>query len=196
MTITTTKNPFRTSRIKPGTLPYLLPFGQTLESLVERLEGFKWQAQIVGPHGSGKTTLLHDLVPACEARGKQACRIQLRDGTSSLPISRTEINRWSPQTLVVIDGYEQLSRINRWQLQRWVNRSGCGLLATVHRAVRMPVLFRTPVSIESTRRIVAQLLDDNSCISPEDITKAFERCDGNVREVLFSLYDVYFDRMR
>ena len=109
MTITTTKNPFRTSRIKPGTLPYLLPFGQTLESLVERLEGFKWQAQIVGPHGSGKTTLLHDLVPACEARGKQACRIQLRDGTSSLPLSRTEINRWSPQTLVVIDGYEQLS---------------------------------------------------------------------------------------
>ena len=196
MTITTTKNPFRTSRIKPGTLPYLLPLGQTLESLVERLEGFQWQAQIVGPHGSGKTTLLHDLVPACEARGKQACRIQLRDGTSSLPISRTEINRWSPQTLVVIDGYEQLSRINRWQLQRWVNRSGCGLLTTVHRAVRMPVLFRTPVSIESTRRIVAQLLDDNSCISPEDITQAFERCDGNVREVLFSLYDVYFDRMR
>jgi len=140
--------------------------------------------------------LLHDLVPACEARGKQVCRRQLRDGTSSLPISSTEANQWSPKTLVVIDGYEQLSRVSRWRLHRWVGRSGCGLLVTVHRAVRLSVLFRTTVSIESTRQIVSQLLDDDSCISLEDITTAYERCNGNVREVLFSLYDVYFDRMR
>lgn len=190
-------NPFATNRVRPGAIDYWFPAGTTCEQLVERLRENAWWGQIIGPHGSGKSTLLHTLRPALEQNGRQLREFTLRQGQRQLPADawRGTISR---TTLIVVDGFEQLGWWSRRRLQSACRRSDCGLLVTAHRNVGLPELFRVVPSPETARHLVAELLRENDprLLSQNEVTQCFERHGGNLREMLFALYDLYELRRR
>jgi ABC-type cobalamin/Fe3+-siderophores transport system ATPase subunit len=164
--------------------------GETADALVERLGACGWWGQIVGPHGSGKSTLLASLLPQIEAAGRSVLLLELHQGERRLP--RVDWSRMSDRTMLVVDGYEQLGWWSRLWLKSHCRRSRCGLLITAHADMGLPMLFRPKPSEELARRIVAQLIPtDNPPVSNADVASAFAKAQGNLRETLFTLFDVY-----
>jgi hypothetical protein len=190
-------NPFCARRIRPGAVPFLFPAGQDARQLVERLQHNAWWGQIIGHHGSGKSTLLAALVPEIERAGKPVLVIGLHDGARRMPGDfRLEVER-AHAAIVAVDGYEQLSRWNRFRLKRFCHRCRLGLLVTAHAPVGLPDLFRTTVDAETAWNVVAQLQRDHAAlVVPEDVAVRLADCDGDLRETLFDLYDLYAERGR
>jgi hypothetical protein len=182
------ENPFRSSRIRPGAVPFLFPPGQNAEMLVELLERNQWWGEIIGPHGSGKSSLLASLVPVVERAGRPVVLVELHNGQRRLPI-RLDARLRSP-TVLVVDGYEQLSRWNRFWLKRHCRRCGLGLLATSHGSVGLPEICRTAVTPELASRVVDLLLDGRTPpLDRAELAACLSRHGGNLREALFELYD-------
>jgi hypothetical protein len=186
-------NPFATRFTRPGALPYLFGTQESVEQLVARLEEASWWGQIIGPHGTGKSTLLHSLAPAIEARGRSLVWFSQSQGERRLNVSQLEAEKWTAQTQIIIDGYEQLG----WLARRWVKRlcrvRGAGLLVTAHEDVGLPKLWESAASEALVQQIVQQLLvqGEHSLIRPEDVSRCYQAHAGNVRETLFGLYDLH-----
>jgi hypothetical protein len=190
---TVRSNPFSTRYIRPGAIPYLFPNGDSVSGLVERLAASGWRGQIIGPHGSGKSTLLAALVPAVEAAGRRVVSVALHQGEHRLPaIDRAAL---SSTTLLVIDGYEQLSWWSRWRVHRLCKQRAAGLLVTAHSDQGFPTIYQTQPSEQLAQRVAAALLPaDDGTLAPADVASAYAATDGNVRETLFRLFDVYQER--
>jgi hypothetical protein len=183
-------NPFATRWTRPGAIPFQFPNQLTLDELVGRFNRCDWRGAILGPHGSGKSTLLATLLPAIEAKSKHVVLFQLHDRQRRLPLSRQRLNQLGPTDVIVIDGYEQLSRYERWRLLRNCRRRRCGLLVTSHNACGLPVLFRTEPSLSLIERLIERYLPPHAdWISREEVEDAWRRHAANVREVFFDLYD-------
>jgi hypothetical protein len=190
----TRPNPFATRHVRPGALPFLFPPGQSAAVLVDRLRAQHWRGEIVGPHGSGKSSLLATLIPMIHEAGHPTLRVTLHDGQRRLPqsVRWTEI---AAGTIVVIDGYEQLSTWSRVRLAALCRRRNLGLVVTSHGSVGLPPLWTTEVTPELAQRLVAQLLgEESSVISPDEVASCLARHRGNLRETLFELYDLYESR--
>lgn len=187
-------NPFATSRVHPGALPFLFPADMDAAQLVRQLAAWRWRAQIVGPHGTGKSTLLAALRGELERIGKPAVQGVLRDGQRRLP---HELAHSPESTLTIVDGFEQLGLWWRWRLLHgplWRKR---GLLVTTHAPVGLPTLFRTEPTVELAQRVVERLLPPgDATIAADDVASQFHRHGGDVREALFGLYDLYELRKR
>ncbi|MHB1034960.1 MAG: P-loop NTPase family protein [Pirellulales bacterium] len=189
-------NPFATRWIRPGALPYLFPSGETVENLVHRLREQGWWGEIVGPHGAGKSTLLATLLPRLSEAGRRPWLVELHDGQRRLPVALSRTASPDPATLLVVDGYEKLGRWSRFRVKQACRRLGWGLLATAHDSVGLPELCRVTPQVETARRVVERLLAGNlAIVTPEDVARSFADRAGNLREVLFDLYDL-FDRRR
>lgn len=185
-------NPFATRFTRPGAIPYLFEDGRTANALVAELCRRGWRGQIIGPHGSGKSTLLESLRTPLESAGRELAWFVCREGTTSLEIPPAMSRAWSVRTQVVVDGYEQLGGWSRWRLKRICRRRGAGLLVTTHESIGLPTLLATNPSREHSRRIVERLLRDRGQSFPANtIDRLFHQHRGNVRELLFGLYDLY-----
>jgi hypothetical protein len=190
-------NPFATCWTRPGALPFQFSNGQSAKQLTAKLAAQQWHGAIVGPHGSGKSTLLETLKPVIVATGRSVYTISLRDGQRHLP--RRFFATWASasNSVVVIDGYEQLSWPARLHLWFRCRSAGVGLLVTSHSTVRIPTL----VELSPDRKLVDQLVGDlcakvSTTITWADIA-ASHACHGsNVREILFDLYDRHEERRR
>jgi len=195
-------NPFATRWIRPGAITFQFPVGQSLSGLVTQLVADDWWGQIVGPHGSGKSTLLATLLPACLDAGRRIVRYDLHDRQRRLPDHAPATDAWDASTLVVIDGYEQLSYFARWQLRRACRRRGSGLLITSHRRQGLPVLMETATSERLLRSLVMMLQSrqeassTGSMVSTAEIDTAFHQQRGNLREALLQLYDLHQQRLQ
>lgn len=188
----TEPNPFATRFTRPGALPYLAASPESLAVLVRRLRDANWQGEIVGPHGSGKSTLLEALLPLLTDQGRVLRRFQQRGGDSQLALEPGEPATWTSDTLVMVDGYEQLGRTARNQLHRAVRDTGCGLLVTSHSPTGLPLLLQTEPTLELVQQIVATLQSVVPVrVQPRDVAASFARLGGNVREILFELFDLY-----
>jgi hypothetical protein len=193
------ENPFCTRRIRPGAICYLFPPGQDTETLLERLRTSGWRGEIVGPHGSGKSALLATLIPALERAGQRVILVELHDGQRRLPaksmeqfFGRHESPPPSSPGILVVDGYEQLTRWRRWLLRRRCRRHGRGLIVTAHASVELPLLWQTSVTPELAERIVAQLtVGLTPSVAASELSECLARHHGDMRETLFSLYDRY-----
>lgn len=184
------ENPFSASRVRPGAIPYVFPEGEDVDDLVERLSASGWRGQIVGRHGSGKSALLATLIPAVERAGRRPLLIELHDGARRLPVDLARVPDLGPDTLVIVDGYEQLSRWSRWRVNRFCRGRGMGLVVTAHAPVGLPQLFSTSTSVELACRVVDRLFGDGqSPVPAEEVERRFAANQGNVREMLFDLYD-------
>jgi hypothetical protein len=71
------------------------------------------------------------------------------------------------------------------------------LLVTAHRDVGLPTLYSTQPSLELARAVVARLAPEgDATVTDDDVAAAFADAKGNVREMLFALFDVYRARTR
>ena len=186
------ENPFCTRRVRPGAIPFLFPSDQTAEALLERLQTAGWQGEIVGPHGSGKSTLLASLIPVLERAGRRTVLVELHDGQRRLPPELWSDARLETPAVLVIDGYEQLSRLSRFRLRWFCHRRGVGLLITTHQPMGLPTLYQTAATPELAARIVAHLLNNQKPpLSADELSQCLARHGGDLRETLFELYDFY-----
>ncbi len=183
-------NPFSTRFTRPGTLAYVFPSGQNGASLVARLAASGWRGQIVGPHGSGKSTLLAALAEPLACAGRRSHRVVLRDRQRRLPRRWRSDARQAGANLLVIDGYEQLSVASRAWARLVCTIYGWGMLVTAHQDVGLPTLAMTSTSA----RLAHLLVDRLTQASPRRlrqgaVDESFAAAGGNVREMLFDLYD-------
>ncbi len=183
-------NPFATRFIRPGAIPFLFLDGDSAEAVVERLKSQNWCGQILGEHGSGKSTLLATLTPLLEAAGKSVLAFKMGPGERRLP--RIERAALTPATQIVIDCYEQLLWWSKWQVRKLAWRAGAGLLVTAHEDVGLPTVYETKPSEEVALAVVGELTAGQAVdVSQEKVRAAYQAVEGNVRETLFRLYDVY-----
>lgn len=191
------ENPFSTSFVRPGAIPYQFAAGESAASLVDRFLAAGRRGQITGPHGAGKSTLLKMLRDELASRGEVVAYFELHDGQRALT-APIEI---APRSIICVDGYEQLSYWNRSVLNPFLSRGGCGLLVTTHRRVWfptwLPVLFDIRPSVELAVRLAMSLLERHGLasnaggISPAEIERIFFEVGGDMRELFFRLYDLY-----
>jgi DNA replication protein DnaC len=188
-------NPFSTRRVRPGAVDFCFPEAAGLEELIDRLQRNLWRGEIVGPHGSGKSTLLYSFLTAIQQTGRNPILFELHDSQRRLPKGwrqKIELSALSGPAIVVVDGYEQLNGWNRFWLNRYCRYRHVGLLVTSHSSVGMPKLFRTSPSIETAHKVVERLMQhEQTKFSPDLINELFEKHRGDIRELLFDLYDMY-----
>jgi hypothetical protein len=190
------RNPFCTRRVRPGAIPFIFPSGQNAEMLVDRLRQADWWGEIIGPHGSGKSTLLAALIPLIERAGPRTVLVALHDGQRQLPLDLYRDCRICSPVVLVVDGYEQLSRWSRWRLKRFCHRHRMGLLVTAHDSVGVPTLYRTATTLGLAEQIVVELLGGREPpFTPDEVSQCLARHGGDMRETLFDLYD-FFERRR
>ncbi|TWT91313.1 ATP-binding protein [Stieleria varia] len=209
-------NPFATSRTSPGVVPYRFAPGRRggnpqaanmhLETLLAALKECR-RGLIVGPHGTGKTTLVHSLLPKLQRAYPMVSFNHLSsdpsDGWFKRFIARLkhyrkirgEMLRLPGDGLLVVDGWEQLSRYSRYRLARSAFLRNINLLATAHRRITgWTVVAETSTSPEMIQSLAGDLLAE----TPHEIKKLVadqiksrrvsERT--NVRELWFDMYDV------
>ncbi|MHB8899315.1 MAG: hypothetical protein ACYC6Y_11260 [Thermoguttaceae bacterium] len=189
------ENPFSTRFTRPGAMPFQPPAGQDLPILAARFEALGRAGQIVGPHGSGKSTLLADLVRHWEESGQRVVVIELHDGQRRLPVCLPRLLQGDrPPSVIAVDGYEQLGLLARGSLRRFCGRHRIGLIVTAHRSMGIPDLARCAPGLDCVRGLVRDLVaGKEGRITDDRIRDSFDRHEGNVREVLFELYDLYED---
>ena len=172
---------------------YRFPPGQSADRLLALLQDHAGWGEIVGPHGSGKTTLVETLIRAWRAIGGSVITYRLHDGQRHLPRLAT-MRGWPAGSarLVVVDGYEQLGAVSRWSLKRRLRHTGTGLLVTSHQPTGLPHLCHTGTDLATVLALVATLTAGTACpVRPAHVIASFARRQGNVREILFDLYDVH-----
>jgi hypothetical protein len=184
-------NPFATRFTRPGAIEFLFPEDDSAEQLVARLCDHAWQGEIVGPHGAGKSTLLAALHEPLVAAGRAVLQATLHQGETSLPSALDGWKAWTSATQVIVDGYEQLSWWSRSKLAWRVRDRGAGLLVTSHQSTGLPTVMLVAPRFSAAEQIVRQLVPDETAITPDDIERSFRACDGNIREMLFQLYDLF-----
>lgn len=177
-----------------------------VQSLVDRFERQSALA-VIGPHGTGKTTLLHFLMPRLAVRFGDVRYVRL---SSSDPlIGPAEATRLvAGQTLVVIDGYEQLPVASRLAIlaRLKLGRAATRMLVTAHRRQWLvPTFFSTRWDAKIVRDLTAEKLahlprEQQIAMRQiaDQLVKRYlpeHKVDGaaaaNVRDYWFSLYDAY-----
>lgn len=181
------ENPFRSSNVER--IRYGLA-RKALDKLTISAIDLRW-CSLLGPHGTGKTTLLEDLEPLLEERGKTIHRVCLnRDSTRQERDAALEgLRELHTGSICLFDGAEALSRWRQHRLRCNAQKQGFGLIATLHRKSRLPVLYRTETDWKVAEKLVRRLSQDHC--SQELITVAqlaFKQNGGNVREVFRACY--------
>ena len=191
-------NPFSVRWIDPRRVFFERLRGICLNQLMRQLEVEGGWGQIVGPHGSGKTTLVNQLEIQLLQRSAPVVKVVLhRQGWHRGFQQALSATRRSG-TRLIVDGFEQLPRFAQWVLRWLCGWRGCGLLVTSHRDVQLPWLVRTKASLAWVQQIVSRLLQScpENLILEEDVRTCYYRQEGNLRETLVALYDLFEHRRR
>jgi hypothetical protein len=185
-------NPFSAARVRPGAIEYQFPDGNTCSSILQRLALHGWWGQVVGPHGSGKSTLVASLASHWKNFNRKPLEITLHDRQRRLERGFWQQPDINAATQIIVDGYEQLSWPQRARLKRFCRRRRCGLLVTSHRSVGLPTVYQTRTELQIIEAIVERLTVEHDWhIAPHTLSQLITSHGGNVREVLFELYDLY-----
>jgi ABC-type cobalamin/Fe3+-siderophores transport system ATPase subunit len=183
-------NPFSTTRTKPGKIPFIFADRESLEQLLAEIERGQ-RMQIVGAHGTGKSTLLTELITELQRAGYVVDHQVLRDGQRNLSLKPATVG-CSAKSVVVIDGFEQLSRWSRWRLRRHVKRIKSKLVVTSHVDVGFTTLHETKVDQKIVRCVVRSLVGDRHEYTSRELVNLLMADHGqNLREILFELYDIW-----
>ncbi len=210
--LSTTGNPFSAAAVSGGRLPYFFGDPTAEKNLLQLLDRRQWIGQIVGPHGSGKTTLTHHLWRHAQNQFPAMVQVTIR-GPKTI---QRRFTGGAGARLVVIDGIERLSYIDRWlflggfsssryQQSRRVGQRD-GLLVTGHRDLPwLPKVFETTFDEATLNRLAKELLPaaigtgihdgDGDVFSGQqwtDFSRALlQRHVSNGREILMEMYDRY-----
>ena len=183
-------NPFATRFVRPGEIDFLFSDEDSLPRVAQQLQQNHWRGQIIGPHGSGKSTLLASLLPVLPPEVHVRLHT-LRDGQRRLAFDTSSAGEGCT-VLLVIDGFEQLSRWQRWRIHRHCRRRNWGLLITAHADLGLPTLFTTQTSEALARQLAERRLGGElSAAALAEVQACYRLKSGNCREMLFDLYDRY-----
>jgi len=185
-------NPFRVERVHA--LEYRFPAGGPA-ALLSRFEQLGRRAVIVGAEGSGKSTLLARLAPAFEEAGRRVRPFAARPDEDAAARLRSLLREMEPRELLLLDGFDHLSRLARFGLLRRVAKIGAGLLATSHRTERaLPTLIDLAPNSELLEDLARDLAGAE--IDGLDVVEIHRRHRGNLRTALRELYDLWGERER
>ena len=193
-TISFKQNPFATRWTQPEACLFLFPPENSIEQVLDQLQQQQGWGQIVGPHGSGKSTLLASLKPALEKRGQRLALYYLHQGQRQLPMKWSD-NLLQDATQVIVDGFEQLSKFSQYRIKRYCRKFNKGLLITTHQSLGFADLIHLQPDIVTALRVVAHLQRNHSeIICADDVRRHYRHHSQNLRELLFSLYDLFEKR--
>ncbi|PQO40296.1 hypothetical protein C5Y96_01610 [Blastopirellula marina] len=179
------RNPFSTRFTRPGEIPFVFPAGNSLETIIEAFQQPGAQGAIVGPHGSGKSTLLETLSEHWRKHGlvEQRVRLTASRKRETIPLSELDAN-----SLLVIDGFEQLlywkQRWIRWRCQQKRAR----LLVTTHGDCGLPVALRTQPDWALAYQLSSMLLACDVMAYEADLYAVWNEAPGDIRAYFFRLY--------
>jgi hypothetical protein len=183
-------NPFSSCWTQPKNQAYQFPAGKSVDLLISHLENQGWWGQVLGPHGIGKSTLLTTLAWELNRRGYDIKTHPLRATGRPHRLEFADSPTARHKTIVLVDGYEQLHPWSAWWLRTRCRWTGAGLLVTTHRPCSLPVLARLLPDLEIVQRLVAKLSQHTRTSVTRSVVKAsYLAHRGNVREILFDLYD-------
>lgn len=190
-------NPFATCWTDPQIAPLQIVDESTLEQLTAKLKTITRGGAIVGPHGAGKTTLARRLAERLQQAGWLVEWSELHAGERCPQTLDPPLAGPGRNTMLVVDGYEQLNCPQRWQVRRNCRRRGARLLVTSHRPTALPTLVRLAPDLNVALAIYRQLSREiPTGVTEEDVAKGFTTCGGNLRDLLFHLYDLHELRRR
>jgi GTPase SAR1 family protein len=189
------ENPFRSECVEA--VGYRFVDGGSWHGLMGRLGELEYRAAIVGPDGSGKSTLLDELAPRLVDQGFSVKRLFLNDESprpalaalsdeaSDDEASDSEV---SDKGIVLFDGADLLGRLEWGRFKRATKRAA-GLIITSHRPGLLPTVIECRTTPEVFEEIVAELLNGRQeCLPHKNL---YEKHNGNVRDMLRELYDIY-----
>lgn len=98
-------------------------------------------------------------------------------------------------TLVIVDGIEQLGRLDRWRLRQLVSRENRSILATSHRNLAgFRTLYHTEVSRPLVEYLCRRLLQSCNAATANVVLDTIREREitprTDVRKLWFDLYDV------
>ncbi|QDU77047.1 hypothetical protein Pan97_41070 [Bremerella volcania] len=179
------RNPFSTRFTRPGEIPFVFPAGHSLESVIAAIEQPGAQGAIVGPHGSGKSSLLETLSQHWSKLGLIEQRVRL---TASRKHEVIPLGDLDSDSLLVIDGFEQLAfwkqRWIRWRCQQKAVR----LLVTTHGDCGLPVILITQPDWPLALKLSSMLLASDVTPYEADLRAVWEEDPGDIRDYFFRLY--------
>lgn len=186
------ENPFSARFVRPGVIPYIFPPGCSLESVYEVFLKNQRLGAVIGPHGAGKSAFITALTDWMETNSQPCLQLELHDGQRTLDQTTWQQLETLHDTVVTVDGYEQLSAWSRYQLRRVCRKKHLGLIVTAHSDIELPLLYAPEPNEDLAWQIVQYLLArGDALITREDVQVSFSRHQGNLREMLFDLYDLY-----
>jgi hypothetical protein len=196
------KNPFAVRYVRPGAIPFLVPApekprGDPIETMLAKLRRQKWQGQIVGKHGSGKSTLLAEIAHRLHHQGLKVrtFRFDALGGAGVREMKKAMTGSASAKRVFLIDGFDRLSWRQRWTCRRLACRQSVGIVVTTHKKLFLPMLYRTETSVDLLEAIVEHLIHckklEAVAISRHQLEECFDRHSGNIRDILFALYDQF-----
>lgn len=178
-------NPFSGGRFAPGELPWLADDPCEIERLADRALASGARHQVLGVHGSGKSTLLAHLARSGERRGADVVRFR---GSHGVPVGALAALAGARTPRVVfVDEVGELGLAGFVLVRAIAAALGASLVASTHRDLGLPTLLHARVSRTTAARVIAHLAPDAAV--PCDVDRRLLRHGGNLREVLFELYD-------
>ncbi|MBN1982094.1 MAG: hypothetical protein JW795_11220, partial [Chitinivibrionales bacterium] len=182
------QNPFRTSVVSS------LSYVDTLQhkaALSARLIRNEVRAAVIGPCGCGKTTLLEALER--DARDNQLKLFPIRLTQSQKKVSASQwlqLVRLAPQTIVTVDGFEQLPFLQR-RLFILLCRRVRSIIVTSHTPVALPLQIKIAVTAELFIDLVAQIAQKPIPLETHHaLQQLFISLHGNIRDCFMALYDL------
>ncbi len=146
-----------------------------------RLEASGGRGALVGPEGHGKTTLLLEWAERVRGSGEQAEFVKVGFRQRRLNPDQRTVARSAGN--VFIDSAEQLGWLG-WREVLRLTAEARRLVVTLHRAGRLPTVYRCRTSPELLGDLVREL-GGVDC----DVEGLWKRHRGNIRHALRELYD-------
>lgn len=181
-------NPFSTTKVEQ-----ILRFapelnGTSWEAIERRWSELAKRASLVGPHGAGKTTFIDAFALRLRENGASIYRIFLNTEKSTISSQQwTELCQCHGN-IVVLDGEEQLSLLQRRRFYRLTERAS-GVLISRHSEGKLPRLLSFQPTIATLETCVRRLAPEHYAeLSPYFETWWLQR-KGNIREILLRCYD-------
>lgn len=158
--------------------------GLSAPELCDRLARLGSIAQVTGPHGAGKSTLLAHLSRELRARGETPRIVRASQGTWPLP---------TRCSILIVDEADTLPSWKSAALRLACRLSRTNLLLCVHADTGLPTLVRMEAGLSTARGVIAHLCSGWAVRVPRDdeLAGLLARHKGNLRSVLFTLYDWY-----
>jgi len=160
--------------------------------LVERLAQMKYRGALVGRDGAGKSTLLQDIKEYFDRQGRAHKMVFVSEDIAVGWKQIKEVLESKPQkAIMLVDGADHLSKICWIRLKRWVIRNDMGLIITSHHQGMLDTLMECRTTVELLKEIVGEFMKESEPVADEILEQLYRKHDGNVRDALRELYDLF-----